>query len=132
MALAGQGTLPELYVQPFPPTGAVYQISTDGGRTPAWSRDGKQLFYHHLSTNRLMVVDVRTDPAFSFGKSTPLPIEGTVHPQAQRNYDVTPGGSFLVVLPAGTGRTSDSRASTAQVNVVLNWFEELKQRAPVK
>ncbi len=35
----------EVYVQPFPPTGAKYQISTSGGRNALWSPDGKQLFY---------------------------------------------------------------------------------------
>src|SRR5436305_10832687 len=33
----------EVFVQPFPPTGAKYLVSPDGGRAPLWSRDGKQL-----------------------------------------------------------------------------------------
>jgi Tol biopolymer transport system component len=35
----------EVYVQPFPGLGARHQISTDGGAAPAWSRDGRELFY---------------------------------------------------------------------------------------
>src|SRR5262249_8895383 len=35
----------EIYVQPFPPTGAQYQITTNGGTSPLWSPDGKKLFY---------------------------------------------------------------------------------------
>ncbi len=122
----------EVFVQPFPPTGAKYQISTEGGRTPLWSPDGKQLFYHQANTDRLLAVDVRTQPAFSFGKPTPFPIEGTVHPLAQRNYDITPDGKqFLVVLPSSATRADPARRSNAQINVVLNWLEELKQRVPV-
>ena len=35
----------EVYVQPFPDLGSRHQISTDGGTAPAWSRDGRELFY---------------------------------------------------------------------------------------
>ena len=36
---------PRVFVQPFPPTGALYQLSPDGGRAAVWSRDGRGLFY---------------------------------------------------------------------------------------
>jgi len=128
-ALLGSST--EVFVQPFPPTGAKYQISNGGGRTPRWSPDGKQLFYHEPSMNRFVAVDVQTDPAFSLGRAVTLPIEGTMHPLAQRNYDVTPDGrEFLVVLPASTS-TTDSRGVTPHIDMVLHWFEELKARVPV-
>ena len=35
----------EVYVQPYPGPGARQQISVDGGTAPAWSRDGRELFY---------------------------------------------------------------------------------------
>ena len=121
----------EVFVQPFPLSGAKYQLSSGGGRTPRWSPDGKQLFYHEPATNRLFVVDVRTEPAFSFGQPIALPIEGTIHPFAQRNYDVTPDGrQLLVVLPASP-RAGDTGRSGLQINVVLNWVEELKAQVPV-
>jgi hypothetical protein len=42
-------------------------------------------------------------------------------------YDVTPDGErFLMLKPVAT------EAAPTQINVVLNWFEELKQKAPVK
>ena len=129
---AASGGVPDVFVQPYPPTGAKYQISSNGGRTPAWSSDGKQLFYHVTNTNQIMVVDVRTQPSFSIGKAVALPISGTVHPQQQRNYDVTPDGKqLLVVLPA-SGVRDPNRRPTQQINFVLNWFEDLKQRAPPK
>ncbi len=119
----------EVLVQPFPPTGATYQISTNGGRTPLWSRDGRQLFYHEPGANRIFVVDVRTAPGFTFGRPTQLPVQGTIHPISQRNYDVTPDGQLLVVVPAGQG---EAHRPNQQFNVVLNWTEELKQRVPIK
>jgi len=41
---------------------AKWQISTDGGYAPVWSRDKQELFYR--SADRTMVVDVRTRPEF--------------------------------------------------------------------
>jgi len=66
----------------------------------------------------------------SFGRPTPLPIEGTIHPLAQRNYDVTPDGRQLLVVVSATPRQAESARTAQQINVVFNWFEELKARAP--
>ncbi len=115
--------LPEEFVQPFPSTGALYQLSTGQGRTPVWSRDGMELFFHDSLSNQLMVISVSSAPGFAFGAPMALPIEDTIHPLTQRNFDVTPDGEqFLVVLPASTdGGAPDS------ITVVLNWFEELRR-----
>ena len=121
----------EVFVQPFPASDAKYQVSTGGGRTPRWSSDGKALFYHEPATNRFFVVDVRTTPSLSFGRPTPLPIEGTIHPLAQRNYDVTPDGRQLLVVVSATPRTVEPGWAAQQINVVLNWYEELKAHVPV-
>jgi hypothetical protein len=44
-----------------------------------------------------------------------------------RDYDISPDGKqFLVVLPPGTAGSDAPQA--LQIQVVLNWFEELKQR----
>jgi hypothetical protein len=48
-------------------------------------------------------------------------------PSFQRNYDVMLDGRILGVVPAGQ---TQSAGSTQQIQVVLNWFEELKARVP--
>ena len=53
-----------VFVQPFPATGSTYQISGDGTH-PLWSADGKELFF--TPANRLIVVGVTTQPAFTVG-----------------------------------------------------------------
>ncbi len=136
----------EIFVQPFPTTGAKYQISTDGGRDPLWSPDGKQLLYNAVfnssltgntgstaaSAGKLGVVDVRTQPAFSFGRPTPIPIERAILGGNGRYYDMTPDGKqFLVVMPPGA-QGEAARPPAERINVVLNWLEELKQRVPMK
>ena len=87
----------------------------------------KQIFYYW--DGRLNVVDVQTGPAFSFGKSAPLPITGAIQNiGSPRNYDMTPDGKFIIILNAEQNQNTQS--STPQLNVVLNWVEELKQKVP--
>jgi len=114
----------EVYVQPYPGPGAKRQISTEGGNEPVWARDGEELFYRN--GDQMMAVEVTTEPTFS--ASTPrLLFEGNFQPSSGNlaNYDVTPDGQRFVMIQLGG---TDSEAS--QINVVLNWFEELKQRVP--
>ena len=121
-----------VYVEPYPPTGAKYQVPMTQTRTPAWSADGKRLFFHTTVTNQLWMVDVQTEPGVTFGTPVALPIEGTIHPLQQRNYDVMPDGKrLLVVLPAEDAATSKARG-TIQIGVVLDWFEDLKARVRPK
>ena len=53
----------EVYVQPFPPTGEKHLITRDGGSSPLWSPDGRQLFFLRpaAATEQLVAVDVRTE-----------------------------------------------------------------------
>ena len=125
----------EIYVQPFPPTSAKYQVTTTGGAFPTWSPDGKQIFFvqNRTGIGRIFSIDVQTQPSFVFGKPMPIPIEGILTngaAGAPRGYDVTPDGKFLVMLPP-----SEAEAGTRQVQqiyVTLNWFEELKHRVTAK
>ena len=122
-----------VYVQPFPPTGAKYQVSGAGTRAPAWSADGKRLFFHNNISNQLSSVDVRAEQGLTFGTPVALPIKDTIHPTQQRNYDVMPDGKrLLVVLPPVDDKTGAARDMSAQINVVLNWFEDLSTRAQAR
>jgi Tol biopolymer transport system component len=129
-------TVSDVYVQPFPlsASGAKYQISSgEGGRTPLWSRDGRELFFHQQTSNRLFVATVQSEPTFVFGTPTALPIDGTVHPVAQRNYDVTPDGQqLLVVVLPPNAKGEVAKGPPQQINVVVNWLEELRARVPTK
>src|SRR4029078_3200112 len=48
----------EVIVETFPPGGGKWQVSASGGMLPAWSRDGRQLYF--VGGNALMMVDVST------------------------------------------------------------------------
>jgi serine/threonine-protein kinase len=119
---------PEIYVQPYPGPGGKWQISTEGGTEPLWNRNGRELFYR--SGNKMMAVQMTTQPSFSAGRPTLL-FQGeygtSEFPATGVAYDVSPDGQrFLMVK-----ETEQSTAGT-QINVVLNWFEELKRRVPTR
>ena len=106
-------------------------MTQDGGTFPLWSPDGKELFY--FNGGQLMGIDITTEPAFAFGNEHALRIQGFLtsasQPGRARPYDITPDGQgFLMIFPADQ---ADSVAKAEQVNIILNWFEELKARVPV-
>jgi Tol biopolymer transport system component len=115
----------EIYVQPYPGPGGKWQISTEGGTEPVWNPNGRELFYR--SGGKMMAVDIATQPTFASGKPRML-FEGQYSPApgAANNFDVSSDGQrFLMIKPNEAGE-----AAPTQINVVLNWFEELKQKVP--
>ena len=125
----------EIYVRPFPEVNTGrWQVSTSGGDTPLWSPDGRELFY--LKDDSVMAVSVETGPAFKAGKPETL-FRGT-HVQLStsdgRPWDISPDGKrFLMIKPsASTTATPAAAAPRQKITIVLNWFEELKQRVPTK
>ena len=117
---------PEVYVKPYPGPSGKWQISTEGGTEPAWNRNGRELFYR--SGDRMMALDVATQTGFSAGKPRLLferPYFRSNFPLVSTAYDVSADGQrFLMVKETEPG------AAVTQINVVLNWFEELKHRVP--
>jgi len=114
----------EIYVRPYPGPGGKWQISTDGGGEPVWNPKGRELFYRN--GNKMMAVDVTTEGTFSAGKPRVLFEGGYVPtPRSFPDYDVSPDGQRFLMLKA-----NDQGQSPEQINVVLNWLEELKQKAP--
>ena len=115
----------EIYVQPYPGPGGKWQISTEGGTEPVWNPNGRELFYR--SGDKMMTVDIATQPSFAPGNPRVL-FEGQYvpTPASAPNYDVSPDGQrFLMLKPSESAETAPT-----QINVVLNWFEELKQKVP--
>jgi serine/threonine protein kinase/Tol biopolymer transport system component len=105
----------QVYVQPYPGPGRKWQISIDGGNAPEWNPKGRELFYRN--GDKTMVVDVTTSPTFSAGKPRVLydGPAGVVSPDGQR---------FLAV------QAVEPERPPTQINIALNWFEELKRRVP--
>jgi serine/threonine protein kinase len=126
----------EVYVRPYPGLeGAWEQASVNGGNSPLWSQDSRELYYR--SGDAVMAVPVKTSPALSLGKPEILfrgkytsmlliLVEADYSP-----WDISPDGKRFLMM-----KDEQSAAPTAEgpqrIHIVLNWFEELKQHIPVK
>ena len=47
-------------------------------------------------------------------------------------WDISPDGKRFLMMKAAASRPRPPSAGPRKINIVLNWFEELKQRVPVK
>jgi dipeptidyl aminopeptidase/acylaminoacyl peptidase len=124
----------EIYVRPFPNVnGEKWQVSTEGGNSPLWSPDGKELFFLIGATSGVMSVPVETSPAFKPGKPKTL-FTGTYvgfWPQDGTPWDIHPDGRrFLMMRQPPATSTPSGADVNPKITVVQNWLEELKQRVP--
>jgi len=115
----------EVFVQPFPGLGGKWQISSNGGAEPQWSRNGRQLFY--LNGDKMMVADVGTRGGFT--ASAPRLLfdrpyaHGVIFANERASYDVAPDGQHFLMLKA-----DQSQSSLLELRVVLNWAQEVTRR----
>jgi serine/threonine-protein kinase len=116
----------EVYVRSYPDLERKWQISTDGGLEPVWSRDGQELFYRDMEGRMVMVVSIASEPEFSPSRPRLL-LEGTFVPSPWfgRNYDVAPDGQSFVMVENVVPEDVET-----ELQVVLNWFEEVRRLAP--
>jgi hypothetical protein len=118
-------------VQPYPGPGGKVTISNGGGRSPLWSAGGRELLYRN--GNRMMAVAAETSPRFHAGVPRLL-FEGNFAPEnsgaGANDYDVSADGQRFLMLRPVVSDTS-GEPPRPQINIVLNWFEDLKRLAPV-
>jgi len=112
----------EVYVRLFPEGAGKWQVSTNEGTQPRWSRDGKELFY----VEGLILMAAPVKPAPSFSVSTPVRLfenerlSGLLSP----NYDVSKGGRRFLLQEL----VAEDAASPRSIHVVQNWYEEFRER----
>ena len=122
-----------VYIEPFPRTGARYQVSksADDGHHPLWSPDGREIFYTPGPGNRFTGMPITTTPSLTFGQPFNLPRSFiNAPPTITRTYDITRDGKRFLGLRTDVG--PDGQPIAPQIQVVLNWFDELKTRVPIK
>jgi len=113
---------PEINVRSVAGGGDEWRVSLNGGTEPRWSRNGGEIFYREGL--RMMVAEVRTEPAVSISKPRAL-FEGLYEVMdGPINYDVTSDGRrFLMV------KMERSEAPT-ELRVVTGWDQELRKALP--
>jgi hypothetical protein len=109
----------EVFVVPFPDAGAApWQVSTDGGTEPVWSRNGRELFYRDANDN-LVAAEITGTSSFVVGRKRVLfSARPYFADPYHANYDVGPDGRFLMLKIVSRGG--------GQLILVDNWFTELR------
>ncbi|MDA2923935.1 serine/threonine-protein kinase [Acidobacteria bacterium AH-259-L09] len=112
----------EVYVASFPDLAERRQVSNAGGCQAVWRKDGKELFYLQLD-GKLMAVDVKAGTTLETGIPKVLFQTGVrVDPVFDQYCVRRDGQRFLLIEPA--------EGTAVPINIVLNWFEELKRLVP--
>jgi serine/threonine-protein kinase len=114
----------EVYVRQFPGPGDTKPVSTDGGMEPVWSPTGRELFYRNGSA--MMAVEIGPGSPFRPGPPRRL-FQGpsAVGGDVAAMYDVSRNGQRFLMI-----RLVADTATTANLQVTVNWFEELKANVP--
>ncbi|MHC4682427.1 MAG: protein kinase domain-containing protein, partial [Planctomycetota bacterium] len=113
----------EVYVRRYPSGNDRRQVSFDRGDEPIWDPSGKMLYYR--SGNTMKAVAIEIEPSFSLGESNDLFTEWAERNNMVRNYDFdSVNRRFIMVKPL------QEESTPTRINVVLNWFDELKRLVP--
>ena len=116
----------EVYVRSVARAGDVVALSTEGGREPRWSPDGKEIFYRRGDSFFAARLASTGPPSVGDSKKLFEIRAASGRSQLHGGYAVSPDGRRFFVL------LLDPRAIPTQINVVLNWFEELKAKVPAR
>lgn len=107
----------QVHLRSYPGPGGKVAVSIDGGDEPRWSRNPQELFFRYATTNQLMTADIAMTTSTGPGRPRALFALTT------SLWDVSPDGKrFLVVKDPGPD------ADLGTVQVVVNWFEELRKK----
>ena len=113
----------EVYVTSFPAGQGKWQISTEGGTQVMWAPNGRELFWRN--GDKVMAAGVEAHGTFVTTK--PLLLFSAAymrHWQGTPDWDISPDGKRFLMI-----KVSDTESAPTQLNVVLNWFEELRNRS---
>ena len=121
----------EVYVRPFPRAEGAARLVSVGGSGPVWAPDGSTLYYRGAS-GELMAVATTFSKGFTPGRPRPLFRYARLYRMSgtATAYDIHPDGKRFIMVSEPDAPASDQPRH--QVNVVLNWFEELKRIVPTK
>ena len=113
----------EVYVRSFPEPRASVRVSQRGGVGPAWSPDGRTLYYQE--GGELRAASVRIEPDFEVLARETVIVGILGGGLLRRQYDVHPAGDRFVVKVPTPGTTAQL---PNELTLVLNWFQELRER----
>jgi len=120
----------EVYVRPFPAgNGGKSQISDRGGLYGLWANDGHELFYE-TTDNQIMVVDYRVESGGFIPGKPRLWSDRRIFYTGTSNLDLAPDGKRFLVLM--TPEPAPGDRNPVHITMLLNFFDEVKRKIPVK
>ncbi len=127
----------EIYVRPFVPPSdprprtGQWSISTNGGAQPRWRDDGKELYWiapdATLMAAPVALRDDSVDAGAPFSLFSTHIAMGGAEMSLSGQYNVAPDGRFLI-----NAVLDDQHGNPSRLNIVQNWFEELKRLVPTQ
>jgi serine/threonine-protein kinase len=117
----------QVYVRPFQGPAVKWLISEEeeGGTYPVWSPDGTELLY--FSGDKMMVASIQAKDQTPVAGKPRVLFEGRYvthsNPPGYQYYDISPDGKRFFMM-------KEEELPESQINVVVNWFEELKRLVP--
>jgi eukaryotic-like serine/threonine-protein kinase len=112
--------VPQIYVVPFRGGQGKWQVSSQSGTQPKWSRDGKELFFFQITGLVVTAVPVKeTNGALEFGNAQPL-ARNPAWVAGFDAYDVSPDGKKILLHMI-------SQAVNQSLTVITNFPAELKK-----
>jgi eukaryotic-like serine/threonine-protein kinase len=122
---------PQICVRPFPDVNQRrWQVSTEGGTQPLWSRNGQELFFRGPDG---AVMSTRVTPGATWTASSPVKVmDGRFFlggANFVRQYDVSPDGKRFLMIKSVDDATRPPTPTS--IVVVRNWHEELKRLVPL-
>lgn len=120
----------EIYVRPFPAGDGKWQVSSDGGSHPTWSKNGKEIFFRGQTIGKIMVAAYKTT-GNSFQADKPKTWSETeIEVQFIRNFALHPDGKRFAILKNPQGQSTEKHD---KVVLVENFLDELRRiSAPEK
>lgn len=109
----------EVYVMPFSRNAAPVQVSDAGGVEPAWSSDGRRLFYR--GDRQFASVSLSFAPRLAIAARQVLFRDAFEGDMPHANYDVTKDGKRFVTVAPGS-------AAEPETVVILDWLPELRAK----
>jgi Tol biopolymer transport system component len=119
-----------VYVDAFPRKGSKRRVSTEPAGYPAWARNGSALFFIGIKEERplpLMLAAYRARGERFVPDKPRVWWTSLAHFATARGYDPAPDRKRVVAITAA----DLSQVSHDRVVFLLNFFDELKRRAPV-
>src|SRR5262249_8339748 len=101
--VSGQTGRNEVYVSTFPQVRGTWPVSTTGGRTPPWQRDGRTLYYARPDGALIATQVTPGKDSFSVGASVPIPERHLAWSAYDATYAVFPDGQRFVAASVKEG-----------------------------